>query len=98
MSVETLKDYPDGKAGVVRRWLDELKAAETWQRDWENQARQVIRRYEGELAAEQSSSFNILHSNTETLRPALYGATPQPDVRRRRNLDGTVGVPGRWSH
>jgi hypothetical protein len=36
-------------------------------------------------AAEQKVAFNILHSNTETLAPALYNSTPVPDVRTRHN-------------
>src|SRR5690606_18921301 len=35
--------------------------------------------------------FNILHSNVETIVPAIYNSTPVPDVRRRFTL--AIGEP-----
>ncbi len=81
MTVETLDDYERGKVGVVRRWLEELEMAGKWQEPWEERAKRVIQRYNGE----EKSSFNILHSNIETLRPNIFAQRPEPDVRRRVN-------------
>ena len=81
-SVETLEPFEDeGKSGKVKRWLQELGIAGEWQRNWEDRSKQVIERYQGETTSE--TSFNILHSNTETLRPNLFAQKPEPDVRRR---------------
>ena len=90
MTVETLRDYMPGKAGVVGRWLEELETAGTWQKEWEDRSREIIKLYEGDIGAYASSSFNVLHSNTETLRPVLFGAVPNPDVRRRVQVPAPV--------
>ena len=40
-----------------------------------------------------SNRYNILYSNVQTITPALFGASPSPDVRRRnREKDKTGGV------
>jgi hypothetical protein len=36
-------------------------------------------------ASRQNPAFNILHSNVETIVPALYNSTPSPDVRTRHS-------------
>lgn len=86
MTVQTLADYVPGDQGIVRRWLDELDIAGEWQKTWEQQARNIIDRYEGCLSPGMTTSFNVLHSNVETLRPAMFGQPPSPDVRRRADL------------
>lgn len=50
-------------------------------KDWKKNAEDIVQRYKSKKQAE--NTFNILWSNTETLRPALYNSTPEPDVRRR---------------
>ena len=90
MTIETLADYEKGGPGIVRRWIDELETAGKWQREWEEKSREIIARYEGALGPGMSTSFNILHSNVETLRPNLLGAVPQPDIRRRGAQPGNA--------
>lgn len=85
MTIETKSDLGPGKAGKVRYWLDELHLAREWQDYWQRRAARVLSRYEGKTQR-GSSSFNILHSNTETLRAAMYGGRPKPDIRRRGKL------------
>ena len=34
--------------------------------------------------------FNILHSNVETIVPAIYNSTPIPDIRARHNRDDKI--------
>jgi hypothetical protein len=94
MSIDKLSDYEPGAPGVVRRWLDELEIAGEWERDWHARCKEIIERYEGQLAPGMSTSFNILHSNVETLRPNLLGAVPQPDVRRRNSPPPAEGQEG----
>lgn len=68
-------------AGVVRRWLMELKVADRDEEDWRKEGRDIFTRYKGEKT--KKDSFNILWTNTEVLRPSLYNSVPKPDVRRR---------------
>lgn len=87
-AIEKKSDIEKGEDGVVKRWLLELEAAnkqeDRWQKD-ATVARKVYAREEyvdGDFA-KRKETFNILWSNTETIRPALYNSTPRPDVRRR---------------
>jgi hypothetical protein len=72
----------------IKLWLSELqlsgKAEETWRRD----VRNVLKIYRSEVflgvdSNQRKETFNILWSNTETIRPALYSQPPKPDIRRR---------------
>lgn len=72
---------------VVTRWLRELESADAHEKDWREQATKVIALYkDDEKKKEQNEAdfrFNILFSNTEVLKGALYSQCPAPDVRRR---------------
>jgi len=80
-SAETPDDIEVNEPGVVRRWLLELKLADKREADWRKKSEAVWKRYRQKDA--KRHSFNILWSNTETLRPAVYNSLPSPDVRRR---------------
>ena len=82
---EQLKDVPVSSAS----WLAEIDAALKREKSWRKDAKAALNRYRGE-AAEASNDddsrrggFNILWSNTETLRNATYNQAPRPDVRQR---------------
>ena len=71
-------------------WLKELERAEQEERDWVKKAKQVIKRYKDDRGRsgndpyiKDDTRFNILWSNTETLRPNLISATPRPECRPR---------------
>ena len=67
-------------------WQVQLGLADRDQQDWEKDGRLVVERYRAErksAARRDTRSFNILYSNTETLKSALYGRAARPDVRRR---------------
>jgi hypothetical protein len=66
----------------VKRWLDELEQANASEKDWRKEAEDAVEVYRGKRS-KKHAKFNILHSNVETLTPALYNSTPSPDVRRR---------------
>ena len=91
MSVETVeKEY--GSPPEVRRWFEELDLASKEEKKWRERAEKVVKRYRDEQDA-AGSQFNILWSNTETMRPALYSATPKPDVQRRfKDQDQLGGI------
>ena len=73
----------------VGRWLKEIKACRTREADFRKDGQRILDLYDGTKAAE--TPFNILFSNTETLLPALYSATPRPDVQRRFKDDDPLG-------
>lgn len=84
--LEQKKDAGLGERGEVRQWLLELTNAQNREKSWHKMAQDAINRYSNK----KQSQFNILWSNTEVLRPALYNSTPRPDVRRRyRDSDPT---------
>lgn len=75
----------------VAFWLKEIELSSEAEEPWRKYAKNVLEVYEGEtqkrFAKDQkgarNNEFNILWSNTETLKPALYNSTPRPDVRKR---------------
>lgn len=88
-SFSTLADIESTPQGVVKRWVAELDLARETEKDWQKQGCEVYDLYRSENR--KANSFNILWSNTETLRPALYNSTPRPDVRRRFRDPDPVG-------
>ena len=79
--IETDKESKSLGETEVSLWLKKIKKQLEAEKDWREDARNAEKIYQGEDNA--SIYFNILHSNTETLTPALYNSQPVPDVRRR---------------
>src|SRR5579859_5206225 len=77
------------KTQDARRWKRELELAGKREKNWRDKAEKVIERYRGE--EKKKNRFNVLWSNTETLRPAIYNSRPNPDVRRRFRDTDPVG-------
>lgn len=80
-SADTPEEFGTNGQGVVRRWLTELQMASREEKNWREDGVKILGKYR--LTDRKKNAFNILYSNTETLRPALYNSLPQPDVRRR---------------
>lgn len=92
--VESRKDADD-KPDLSKFWLGELSAAEKRDDDWCKRARKVVQRYRDERSNDTLTSgsydasavyekrTNILWSNTELLKSALFQGLGNPDVRRR---------------
>jgi hypothetical protein len=74
---------------VCRRWKLELKLSSKREDKWRKKAKDVCKAYTPETPA--LNSFNVLWTNTETLRQACYNSLPQPIVRRRYHDDDPVG-------
>lgn len=102
-TIETKKDLPPGPEGVYKLWVAEITLAEKLQLDWIKDARVVKRIYRNadkaqshgdrdSIGENRMNKFNILWSNTETLRPALFNSTPKPDVRRRFRDEDELGA------
>jgi len=85
----TPADIEGTPRGIVKRWIAELDLASSAESDWRKEAKEILDLYDGKQT--KLNSFNILWSNTETLRPAVYNSTPQPDVRRRFRDPDPVG-------
>lgn len=75
-------------ANIASYWRDELQAADRRWRTFREQALRIQQIYEA--AAQSQNTFNILYSNTETLLPSLYNATPRPVVQRRYKDDNVL--------
>ena len=83
-------------------WQAELELSSKHEKKWRERARKVIKIYrddhtfgsgsnDGTSTGFSDARFNILWSNTQTQRPALYSATPKPVVKRRHRQQGEVG-------
>lgn len=83
------EDAGKGEAGKVARWMLEVELASKVESRWRDAASKVIDKYRGD--GDGGCEFNILWSNTEVLRPHLYGQTPKADVRRRFRDADPVG-------
>jgi hypothetical protein len=77
MSAEDLQSL--GGADEVVKWERELDEAWERERPFRKAAESAVRIYEGD----EKSPFNILYSNVETMRPAVYSAVPRPAAMRR---------------
>ncbi len=79
--IESIADAKAAGLPDAALWLKRIKAAKAEEDDWRKQACEAVKIYEADK--DNKTSFNLFHSNVETLNPALYNTTPIPDVRRR---------------
>jgi len=73
------------------KWLERIEAA--WKREegWAKDAELAVKAYTNESAGNgKLYDYNILHSNTETIVPAIINSPPVPDIRRRFGDDDPV--------
>lgn len=85
---EKREDFGRSAKDQVAYWKRELENAEKVQKfpdgkHWWVKAEEVIQTFRGDKRVKGSNRLNILYSNTETMKPAMYSNTPAPDVRRR---------------
>lgn len=73
----------------VAVWLNEIAAAKKREKDFRKEGDKILEIYGGKK--KDSVPFNILFSNTETLLPAVYSATPRPVVSRRYKDNDLLG-------
>lgn len=69
------------------KWLARIQKRLKAEQDWRDAAAAAEKAYAVDEMAEHGRlyDFNILHSNVETIVPAIYNSTPVPDIRRRFN-------------
>lgn len=85
-SIESRKDVDD-KPQSSKFWIGEIQAAHKRNSKWAERGEKVIARYRDERNQDRGEGAerrtNILWSNTETLKSALFQGLGKPDVRRR---------------
>lgn len=81
---------PNEMADKVQFWFEEIASARKREKDWRKQGQEIIEVYEG--AKSETTPFNILYSNTETMLPSLYSAIPRPVVQRRYKDEDPMGL------
>lgn len=76
-----------------KRWSEEIRFYENQSRDWNARSKKIIARYKDERNEQvmKVPRFNVLWSNVQTLKPALYGRLPKPDIERRYRDKDDVG-------
>ena len=80
----------DEGRGLVKLWISAIDAATKDEADWRKEGDETVDIYRSGKSGDKTPSFNILFSNTETLLPAVYNSTPNPDIRRRYNDDNPI--------
>lgn len=73
----------DDLEALGRKWLSRIAAAEKREDDWTKTAERAEKIFLCEEETGEGMSFNILHSNVETLVPSIYNSTPRPELRPR---------------
>ena len=79
------------KAGESKFWQQQLELADKNHEEFLKQGREVVDRYKSDMrygspgskSANRRKKFNILYSNVEVLKSALFARMAKPDVRRR---------------
>lgn len=70
-------------------WLDEIEKAGKRDKSWIDRGRRIVKRYRDDRGSTDATvrsgkrRFNILWSNVQTLKPAVYGRRPLPICERR---------------
>jgi hypothetical protein len=88
-SLEKPSDLGKTPEAIARRWKLELRLADKRELNWRKKAADIYKLYTPDNPA--MHSFNILWTNTETLRQSVYNSLPQPDARRRYQDEDPLG-------
>lgn len=87
---DDLEKQATNRKELARQWNAEIATAERQHAKWQERAKKVEKTYndERDLSTGRARKFNILWSNVETQRPAVYMQTPKcRAVRRYRDRD-----------
>lgn len=83
---EPSRHYRQQLDGMGVKWMERIRASEKREHRWRKDAAEAEKAYACDGDSKGSGKlydFNILHSNVETIVPAIYNSTPIPDIRRR---------------
>lgn len=74
-------------------WLDQVSKASDSFSTWHERGKKVVDRYRDDRGGTSrlERKFNILWSNVQVMKPALYGRMPKPEVSRRYRDQDQVG-------
>jgi len=74
-------------------WADEIAQYEKDSRKWIDRSKKIVKLYKDERKDDNATQvrYNILWSNIQTLKPALYAKDPTPEVERRFKDKDPVG-------
>lgn len=76
----------------AKYWLGEIEAAKAYFSDWHKTAERIIERYRDEKRPRNARSrYNVLWSNTKTLKAAVYSRAAMPEASRRHKDKDPVG-------
>jgi hypothetical protein len=84
-SIET-RSEAEGVDGEAKYWQQQIELSERDSREFLKDGKAVIDRYKGgkdKTVRASNKKFNILYSNVETLKAALFARMAKPDIRRR---------------
>lgn len=81
---------PTQDEAAIKHWFSELDDAKKRDKDYRREGRRIIDIYQANDG--KKVPFNILYSNTDTLLPALYSATPRPVIKRRFKDDEPLSL------
>lgn len=81
-------------AELKKRWVLEIERYERKAQQFEKRGKLILQRYTADKKDEQAkmTTFNLLWSNIQTLKPALYSKDPTPEVERRFKDKDPVGL------
>ena len=69
------------------QWIDRIRQSEKREESWRKDAAQAEKAYLADtdtmISGGKTYDFNILHSNIETMVPAVFNTSPLPDIRER---------------
>ena len=78
---------------IVSKWTNEITRYDSLSRPWRDKAKTITKRFADERNnnMENVARYNILWSNIQTLKPALFSRNPNPEVERRFKDEDEVG-------
>lgn len=82
------------QAGHAKYWQQQIELSEKDHKDFIDDGREVVKRYKTEkkqTVRTNGKRFNILFSNTETLKAAVFARMAKPDIRRRFSDKDPIG-------
>ena len=81
------------KRALKARWVLEIERFERKAEQFFKRGKKINERYTNEKKDDEAGTtrYNVLWSNMQTLRPALYGKDPTPEVERRFKDKDPVG-------
>lgn len=92
--IEDLSELGDPQS-IVDRWLAELEAANKKWDKFRKRADKIVKLYTDDARSDNnentSKKLNLLWSNVETIKPALYAKTPLAEVGRRNKDKDPLG-------